>query len=90
MRKQLNETKTKCKEYIDMMIDLRDSIIKNVFRNTNESNVKMPISFQNIINNVSGQLNLDTNSVVDITPLEAFELIETYFAIEWILLYERK
>ena len=79
MRKQLNETKTKCKEYIDMMIDLRDSIIKNVFRNTNESNVKMPISFQNIINNVSGQLNLDTNSVVDITPLEAFELIETYF-----------
>ena len=39
----------------------------------------MPISFQNIINNVSGQLNLDTNSVVDITPLEAFELIETYF-----------
>ena len=79
MRKQVNETKTKCKEYIDMMIELRDSIIKNVFRNTNESNVKLPISFQNIINNVAGQLDLDTNSVVDITPLEAFELIESYF-----------
>jgi DNA-directed RNA polymerase beta' subunit len=39
----------------------------------------MPVAFQNIIANIQGQLNLNSNSIVDITPLEAFELFEEYF-----------
>ena len=38
----------------------------------------MPVAFQNIIVNIQGQLNLNVNSLVDITPLEAFDLIEEY------------
>lgn len=79
MKKQVDKTKEKCKEYIDMMIDLRDNIIQKVFRYKNESSVKLPISFTHIMNNVAGQLNLNANSVVDITPLEVFELVEQYF-----------
>ena len=47
-----------------------------MFSNTDENNVKTPISFQNTITNIQGQLS--ENSLVDITPLEVFELIESY------------
>lgn len=79
MRKQKQETQKKCKEYIDTMIKLRDEIVKHIFKNKNDNSVSIPISFQNLIANVQGQLNLNANSCVDITPLEAFTIIEDYF-----------
>ena len=78
-RKQLAEVKDKCKLYINKMILKRDEIVKSVFKYKNDNSIKIPISFQNLIINIQGQLNLTANSVVDITPLEAFELIEEYF-----------
>ena len=78
-RKQTKETKEKCKTYIEKMIENRDIIVKSVFKNKNENGVYLPIAFQNTIANIQGQLQLNSNSVVDITPLEAFDLIEEYF-----------
>ena len=78
-RKQTKETKEKCKTYIEKMIENRDIIVKSVFKNKNENCVYLPIAFQNTIANIQGQLQLNSNSVVDITPLEAFDLIEEYF-----------
>jgi DNA-directed RNA polymerase II subunit RPB1 len=77
-RKQKKELEKKTKEYIDKTIESQKNLIENVFNNTDENNVKTPISFQNTITNIQGQLNLNENSLVDITPLEAFELIESY------------
>ena len=79
MKKQRDETKEKCKHYINTMIKYRDIIVQTVFKNKNDSSVKLPVAFNNIIQNIQGQLNLNANSVVDITPLEAFELVESYF-----------
>ena len=78
-RKQSKKTKEICKKYIDKMIDMRDIVVKSVFRNKNENCVRLPIAFQNTITNIQGQLQLNSNSIVDITPFEAFELIEEYF-----------
>jgi DNA-directed RNA polymerase II subunit RPB1 len=41
--------------------------------------VRAPVGFAHLIGNVVGQQNLDATSLVDITPLEAFELIEFYY-----------
>jgi DNA-directed RNA polymerase beta' subunit len=79
MKKQKVESKEICKKYIDKMVVQRDHIVKNVFKSKNENSVKIPVSFQNIIINIQGQLNLNSNSTVDITPKEAFLLIEEYF-----------
>ena len=79
MRKQRQATMDKCKSYIDRMILARDTVVNNVFKNKQENIVRMPVAFQNIISNIRGQLNLSSNSAVDITPLETFELIEEYF-----------
>ena len=79
MKKQRTDSKEICKKYIDYMIKARDDIVESVFKNKNENSIKMPVSFQNIIVNIQGQLNLNANSVVDITPLEAFQLMEEYY-----------
>ena len=78
LKRQRAETKEKCMMYIQKMIDARDVIVKAIFKNKNDNTVKVPVSFQSMIANMQGQLNLNANSIVDITPLEAFELMEEY------------
>lgn len=79
IKKQRTQTQARCQTYIDKMITARKNIVEAVFRNKNENNVKIPVAFQNIIANIQGQLNLNSNSIVDITPLEAFDLIHEYY-----------
>jgi DNA-directed RNA polymerase beta' subunit len=79
LKKQRAATKELCQKYIDKMIEARTNVVECVFGNKNDNNVVVPVSFQNMIANIQGQLNLNSASIVDITPLEAFELIEEYF-----------
>ena len=65
--------------YIELMIQYRDSIIKNVFKNKSDSVVNVPVAFAYIINNIQGQCNITISSLVDITPLEALEMIENCY-----------
>ena len=78
MKKQRGESKEMCKKYIEIMLSAREDILKHIFKYKNENGIKIPVAFQNLITNVQGQLNLNANSTVDITPLEAFQLIEIY------------
>lgn len=79
IKKQRAQTAEMCKTYITKMIQYRDMLVENVFLNKNDNEIKMPIAFQNTIANIQGQLNLSANSIVDISPQEAFELIEEYY-----------
>tara|TARA_B100000035_G_scaffold156102_1_gene132980 strand:- start:11690 stop:13834 length:2145 start_codon:yes stop_codon:yes gene_type:complete len=79
MKRQRKETQNKCQKYIDNLLESRIQIIENVFKNKNDNGVKSPVAFQSIINNIQGQMGLNSNSTVDITPLEAFKLIEDTF-----------
>jgi DNA-directed RNA polymerase beta' subunit len=80
LNKQRKETSSKCRQYIDMMLGYRDTIVECVFFQKNENTVKVPVSFQHIIANIQGQLGFSHHSSVDITPLEAFHLIEETYA----------
>jgi DNA-directed RNA polymerase II subunit RPB1 len=75
-KKQSKEMADKCSKYTDMMIKLRNDIVKNVFGNKGDSGVSCPVAFSYVIGNVQGQANITSSSLVDITPVEAFELIE--------------
>jgi len=75
-KKQSKEMAEKCSKYTDMMIKLRNDIVKNVFGNKGDSGVSCPVAFSYVIGNVQGQANITSSSLVDITPIEAFELIE--------------
>ena len=79
VKRQAKETKAFSQKYIDKMIKNRDELVDAVFHFKNDNMVKLPVAFQNIIANVQGQLHLNANSIVDITPLECFQMIESYF-----------
>jgi len=78
MRKQHSACQAKCRAYIETLLQARDDMVTKYFRNRNDNGVRMPVAFQYMIANVHGQLDLGPASAVDITPLEAFELLEDY------------
>jgi DNA-directed RNA polymerase II subunit RPB1 len=79
-KKQIQEHKTKTKKNIDFMIEKRDEIIKKVFKNKGDTVVNCPVAFQHIIDNIQGQCNITISSLVDITPLEALEMIDNCYS----------
>jgi DNA-directed RNA polymerase beta' subunit len=80
MKKQKSDLLQKTKHYIDYMIEMRDEIIRQVHNNRDNKMVRLPVAFSHIINNVQGQQQINQNSMVDITPLEAFDMIEEAFS----------
>ena len=76
MKSQKAELAVKVSEYIDTILDTRDKLLKYVFNNKNDDSVNIPVNFQRIITNTKHQLNIKSNSMVDITPLDCFEIIE--------------
>jgi DNA-directed RNA polymerase II subunit RPB1 len=85
-KKQSAELQEKCEKYINFMIEMRNKIIKNVFNNKSEKVVRVPVAFNYIIQNIIGQQGINSNSLVDITMLETFNIIEnTYKQLEKIV-----
>jgi DNA-directed RNA polymerase beta' subunit len=82
-KKQINEFNDFCKTITENMITVREEIIENVFKKKGDSIVHCPVAFQYIIENIKGQCNITSTSLVDITPYEAFKMIEeTYLRLE--------
>ena len=79
VKAQKEEWKAILNTHIDKIIEQRDYIVEHIFRYKNETTVTLPVSFQYIISNIHGQLNIDKTGAVDITPLETFQLIEEYW-----------
>tara|TARA_B110001452_G_C15241023_1_gene429660 strand:- start:3846 stop:8372 length:4527 start_codon:yes stop_codon:yes gene_type:complete len=73
-KKQKLEMDKTCKNYIDYILTIRSEIVNKVFKNIYKTSVNVPVSFINLINNIAG--NQDENVIVDITPMEVFEMIE--------------
>jgi DNA-directed RNA polymerase beta' subunit len=79
LKKQNTDFMDKTNTYVEMMINMRELIIKNVFNNKGDTNVSSPVAFSYIINNIQGQCNISISSLVDITLLEALEMIENCY-----------
>ena len=79
LNKQKQDLAVKCKTLVDMMIKVREDLINKVFGNKENKVVQLPVAFSYLINNIQGQQYINVNSMVDITPLEAFEIIDEGF-----------
>jgi len=79
MKKEKAMTTKKIHDLIDYMIEMRDLIIEQVFNRLDNKNVQMPVSFTHIINNVQAQQQINQNSMVDLTPIEAMDMISAAF-----------
>lgn len=79
VKKQQTQYAVEMSNLVNKMIDLRSSIVKNVFKNKAEKVVNCPVAFNYIIGNIQGQCGITSSSLVDITPFEAFEIIKAYY-----------
>ena len=61
------------------MIENREKLLEHVFKNTDNIVLHIPVHFLRIMNNIQHQMNIQSNFVVDITPLETYSLIDKYF-----------
>ena len=66
-------------ELISEMIEKRKDIVKNVFKNKSDKVVNCPVAFMYIINSIQAQCGITESSLVDITLLDAYNLIKFYF-----------
>ena len=75
-KKQSEKLLARIEQDIEFMIKTRAAIIEKVFKNKGDTVLNLPVAFSSIINNVQGQTYLNSNSQVDITPLEAYDMID--------------
>ena len=82
-KQQKSALNEKNKFYIDYMKLEKVRIIDHVFKKLHNKQVHLPVAFSYIIANIVGQFELNINSQVDISPLEAYQMIEeTYQYLE--------
>jgi DNA-directed RNA polymerase II subunit RPB1 len=78
-KKQKEQATIRCKELIDLLIVSRDDLVEKVFKNKDEEGVNTPIGFAYLISNIQGQLEIQPDNIVDITPWEALQMMDEYF-----------
>jgi DNA-directed RNA polymerase beta' subunit len=67
-------------KYTDMMVTMRKELVNHVFKGRAEDVVNCPVAFSYVIGNIQGQNNISASSMVDVTPVEVYELLEKYYA----------
>ena len=77
LSRQKQQLQERCKQLIDEMITYRKLIIKKIYNNRENNKIHLPVAFQHVINNVQGQQFINANSMVDITPYEAMQIIDS-------------
>lgn len=69
----------KALSYANEIINNRKTLINNVFNNKPEKTVRVPVAFSYIIQNVMGQQYINSNSLVDLSLLDALDMIENAY-----------
>ena len=83
MNKEKDKLIQKTQHHIDYILEQRDLVMKNIFNYEDDIRVHLPVHFARIINNIQHQLNIQSDSMVNITPLELYEKIEENTLEKW-------
>ena len=79
IKKQSQKLISKTAEMVNYMIKSRDNIVADVFKFMDKTDIHIPVHFHRIINNIHNQLSIQSNSLVNITPYELYELLDHAF-----------
>ena len=80
VKRDMTQYITDIEEFIELLRTQQKPIVQNVFKNKDEKTVRIPVAFQHIIDNIAGQQRLGVHSLVDLTHLEALNMIKEAFA----------
>ena len=79
MKRDKEDVKSRIKNLIDFMVEAREKIVENVFNKEKNNKVYTPVKFSRIINNIKNQMYITKESLVDLTMLEYFKMIDSTF-----------
>jgi DNA-directed RNA polymerase II subunit RPB1 len=71
------QTTAVCALWVEQMVKYRDDLVECVYGFTDSAKVCSPVGFAHLIGNIDKQT---VRELVDITPLEVFDLLDTYYA----------
>jgi DNA-directed RNA polymerase II subunit RPB1 len=74
-KKEVTEMNKFSQFYTELMIKKRNSVVENIFRYKDDSNVYCPVAFSYIINNIQNQMMINASSIIDITFVEAYRML---------------
>lgn len=69
------DTRRRCQQTADFLVAARDMIVHHVFRFRAGNTVCMPVNFAAIIAEVAGQMQPLGDRLLDLTPLEAMDMV---------------
>lgn len=82
-RKRLKKQKKKLADIvgskIQYMLGQREELLNRVFNHEDNIVIHIPVNFHRIMNNIQHQLHIQSNFMVDITPLETYEILDETF-----------
>jgi DNA-directed RNA polymerase beta' subunit len=76
---QKEDALKRLQEIVDFIVESRDVLVENVFHHKNETRVHCAVGFAYLINNIQGQLQLNQQPAIDLSPYDAMELIDAYY-----------
>ena len=81
--RRIKEQHTACvaksKVWTDYMLGARDVLVTNVFDRKSDTKIQLPVAITYLISNIEHQLSLNKHVKVDLTPLEAFDMLDKYY-----------
>ena len=76
---EMPKLKDRVKDEVQHMIAIRDSFIQKINDNNADNTVYLPLSFERLITNIKAQFGITETFLTDITPLDAYAIIDTYY-----------
>jgi len=79
IKSALPEVRKIQRDIIDYVVNMKDTVIKNIFNDQNDDKVQLPVHFERLIINTVKQTNLTVTNKCDITPLEFYKEINNCY-----------
>ena len=76
LKDQSEKQRVESKAILDEMLQARNELNKCVFGSRAQSKVHLPVAFKYIVGNIRGQLKINRESLVDLTPLELIKMLK--------------
>ena len=80
-KEQINPLKEKSYQEIQYLITRRNELIEYVYMFQNKNKVYIPIHIKNLITNIKNRFSINSYSVSNITPLDAYKITEQAYEI---------
>ena len=80
-KQELPKIKVRSKEDIGYLLDSRRKMIELVYDHMDDTKIYLPIHFLNLIENTKQRFSITSSNVSDITPMEAYEVIDRKYLI---------